>query len=554
VFKNHIPSFKQLKLLRQRAESSVNQDLKTQIQNQYEISELIHELSIHQIELEMQNEELCLAQAELEQSRSKYIDLYDFAPLSYITLNKNKKILAVNFAGSTLLGMERSRLCKQSIINFISADSREVFDNHINQLMLSRKKQMCEVELIQEGGGKFYVQIESTLHKDNTIHTILTDITARKHAELKLLKINKSLHLVNNLFQNAGDAMAALDKEFRFIIFNNAFRCAFTKIFAYKITLGANFLNILADFPELQDKIIKACTRAFLGADISILNENTTGGNEAYYCYEIRFSPIYNEDSASKNLIFLIRDITEYKLNEKKKLKKHAEFARLAKMTSVGEMASAFAHEINQPLAAISAYCRGSLLRLETGKADENQLQTAIQKMAVLVDHAGKITQRMIHFVRKGIFFPEHVDINKLISDALLFFNDEMDDIKLKINLQLSENLPNLFIDKLQITQVILNLTRNSIEAMQEARVSIFELTVQTSMEDDKVVVDIIDNGPGIGLEIADKILNSYFTTKPQGTGLGLAICRTIVEEHGGKLIVKPCTFGAWVQFNLPIV
>ena len=127
-------------------------------------------------------------------------------------------------------------------------------------------------------------------------------------------------------------------------------------------------------------------------------------------------------------------------------------------------------------------------------------------------------------------------------------------DFKLKISLNLIDTLPLVVANKTHIMQVISNLVQNSVEALQTASVVNPELLIETSKTDDYIHVHVRDNGPGILSKYKNKILNTYFTTKARGTGLGLGICRTLIEEHGGKLIIKEHQEkGAWFIFTLPI-
>jgi signal transduction histidine kinase len=131
--------------------------------------------------------------------------------------------------------------------------------------------------------------------------------------------------------------------------------------------------------------------------------------------------------------------------------------------------------------------------------------------------------------------------------------NYEIPNFNLNISFKLENNLPLIMVNKIHIMQVILNLARNSIEALQHAAIAKPKLMIHTSALENVVVVDVIDNGPGIPFEYMDKILTSHFTTKPLGTGLGLAICLNILEAHGGSLVVeRKRKNGACFTFKLP--
>ena len=156
-----------------------------------DINELIHELEVHQIELEMQNEELRQAHLDLEAARDKYTDLYDFAPVGYFSISDKGLILGANLVGATMLGMERGKLTGRRLSQFITKDYQDVFYLHRQKLFETKTKQVCELKITKKDGIEFYAQLESSPVKDETgncssIRFSLSDITERKRAEKKI--------------------------------------------------------------------------------------------------------------------------------------------------------------------------------------------------------------------------------------------------------------------------------------------------------------------------------------------------------------------------------
>jgi len=148
----------------------------------------------------------------------------------------------------------------------------------------------------------------------------------------------------------------------------------------------------------------------------------------------------------------------------------------------------------------------------------------------------------------------EKTDINLLIKQSLTFFDHIRQQLKFDIELHLNDSLPLIDIDKIKITQVILNLIQNSIEAFHNHTDKKLIIKIESTILNNDIEIRIKDNGPGIPNEIIDKIMKSYFTTKSQGTGLGLAICRTLIKAHNGNLIISPQNgIGANIYFSLPL-
>jgi PAS domain S-box-containing protein len=189
----------EFKKLRNRAEKSLRKRSVDVGRSPVEDArKLIHELRVHQIELEMQNEELRNAQLELAESRDRYFDLYDFAPIGYFTLDEKGLILEVNLAGSDLLGAERASLMRKGFSQFVAQGSQDVFYWHYKRALETRTKQICEIELKTKNKRSFYAQIQSVAmkgHEGNSIHlrTAAIDITQRKRAEAALSEAHSEL-------------------------------------------------------------------------------------------------------------------------------------------------------------------------------------------------------------------------------------------------------------------------------------------------------------------------------------------------------------------------
>ena len=248
-------------------------------------------------------------------------------------------------------------------------------------------------------------------------------------------------------------------------------------------------------------------------------------------------------------------DTTELKESQTAFLNYQQKVAHINRTSSMGEMASALAHELNQPLASISAFTRGCIRRLESNNIEPNKLLEVLQEVAEQAERAGHVLHRIKNFMRKGELLYEKTDINRIIQNAIKLINYEIAQPGVKINLNLEEGLPLLAIDTIQLEQVILNLLRNSVEAMNETKIVKPTITLQSSRYlTSFVAIRISDNGPGFHVDNPENLFEPYFTTKPQGMGMGLAICRTLIEAHGGHLYAEHNQpEGACFYFTLPI-
>ncbi len=188
--------------LRKRAEESLRRKVADREDisalSPEEVQRLVHELRVHQIELEMQNDELRRAQLEAEESRDRYLDLYDYAPVGYLALDKNALILEANLSGAGLLGIERDSLIGKPLTNFVHKESQDTFYFHRNQVLQTGTRHVCEIKLVKPDGGWFHAQLESLGMADSDgelsrLRTLIADTTDRKLAEETVLRARDEL-------------------------------------------------------------------------------------------------------------------------------------------------------------------------------------------------------------------------------------------------------------------------------------------------------------------------------------------------------------------------
>jgi signal transduction histidine kinase len=219
----------------------------------------------------------------------------------------------------------------------------------------------------------------------------------------------------------------------------------------------------------------------------------------------------------------------------------------------MGEMASSLAHELNQPLTSIYAYAQASLRMLQDGREKSEKFVNAIEQTAKRAEQAGEIIRRIRRFVRKEGIKKTRIKLNAVIEETLEFTKREIREKGITLQLDLEDQLPVVSVDGVQIQQVLLNLIRNSIEALGETKKP--AITVSTQRVDDTHVrVTVRDSGPGLDKEQIDRIYDAFHTTKQNGMGMGLAISRSIIEAHNGRIWAESQTKqGAIFHFTLPI-
>jgi two-component system, LuxR family, sensor kinase FixL len=227
----------------------------------------------------------------------------------------------------------------------------------------------------------------------------------------------------------------------------------------------------------------------------------------------------------------------ELSASEERAREHQAHLAHMLRVSTMGEMAAALAHELNQPLGAIVNYANGISVRLREGGLADEDLREAVTQIAAEGLRAGEIIRRSRDFVQQGAVNREPADLNRVVRDAAQLIGADARRMNIPIRLTLASELPLVEMDRIQVEQVILNLLRNGLDAMSEADPWHHELVLQTSERPgDLVEVSVRDTGVGMSPATRERIFDPFFTTKVGGLGLGLSISRSIIEAHGGRL------------------
>jgi C4-dicarboxylate-specific signal transduction histidine kinase len=252
--------------------------------------------------------------------------------------------------------------------------------------------------------------------------------------------------------------------------------------------------------------------------------------------------------------LYIATDVTDRKRAEDLARQQQERLEMTSRLTTLGEMASTLAHEINQPLTAIANYSMGCVRRLRSGDWKREDLLEALEKTAAQAERAGGIIQRVREYLRKRDPAPAACDVNALIASVTGMIEAEAGRRGARIRLALDPLVPPATADRIMIEQVLLNLIKNGLDAMQQTPARAREITISTASEEaNTVCVEIADRGCGLPPQLKDHLFIPFFTTKPDGMGMGLHICRSIVERHGGRLAATPNPGGGTrFRFTLP--
>jgi two-component system sensor kinase FixL len=362
----------------------------------------------------------------------------------------------------------------------------------------------------------------------------------------------RTAHL-QSILDSIPDAMVVIN-EFGLI---QSFSSAAERLFGFTAAdvIGKN-VKILMPSPYREDhdayikRYLRTGERRIIGIGRVVVGQRSDGST---FPMELAVGEMHVRDQ--RFFTGFIRDLTERQQSEARLQELQSELVHMSRLTAMGEMASALAHELNQPLAAIANYMKGSRRLLEN-RQDEGlgQLRDAMDKAADQALRAGNIIRRLRDFVSRGESERRVEDVKKLIEEASALALVGAKDKGVRVRFAFDPRLNYVLADKVQVQQVLLNLMRNSIDAMETAPMR--ELVVATSPAPDNMVqIGVSDTGAGIAPEIADQLFQPFVTTKSHGMGVGLSISRTIIESHGGSITQRPNPGGGTIfTFSLPAV
>ncbi len=251
---------------------------------------------------------------------------------------------------------------------------------------------------------------------------------------------------------------------------------------------------------------------------------------------EYSTNPIRDEHGGVHGAVVVFRDITERKRAAEEARQHQIELAHVARLSTMGEMASGIAHELNQPLAAISNYAHGSIRMLARDDLQREALRDAMERVASQAERAGEIIRQLRRFIRKERPELQRVAVERLVRNLVQFLQPELRRAGIAIQLELKEPCPSVMAHEIQLEQVLLNLTRNAMEAMQGLPTERRRLRIRAYASNGALWMEVQDWGHGIQEALFARLFEPFITTKPNGMGLGLSISRGIIEAHGGTL------------------
>jgi two-component system sensor kinase FixL len=544
-----------------------------------EIRHLLQELNRRQIALERQNE-------ALTQARDHYSDLYESAPVGYLTLDVKGKIREANRAAVKMLGTARQRLTSKAFTGFVSAESQDVLYRHLRAASDSSATQSCELKMRGVGDAPLWVSMTTIAlggadRQPGRFWSALEDVSARKRAEDALQEREREIRELNaSLAQRvhqrteqlveqrarlqavvdiAGEGIITIDEAGIVESINNTG----LKIFGYcaEEVLGRN-VNMLMPSPDRDAhdgyirRYIKTKRPTLLGTIRTVSARRKDG---SIFPVEISIGEMVL--SGVRLFVARLRDITQRRQLEVQARERLEDAAQLQRLGVVGELAGVLAHQLNQPLAAILSFAEAGAVRVRRGGLSAEQLLSVFNDIAAQAQRAAETIRDLRTFLSRDAGDSIACDINTIATWVCEMFDVLAKDANVDLQLELGEQLPQVMVRKAQIEQVLTNLLDNAIDAIVETApgpATEFhlrgEIAVRTALGSGgrSVVVSVQDSGQGLDEATARQVFEPLYTSKKDGIGLGLAIAQSIVSAHGGRIWAEPGPAGVF-RFELPI-
>ncbi len=493
----------------------------------------------------------------------EYQALLDAAVDAVITIDQHGSIQLFNHAAERLFGYKEEELVGRNVNILMPNPYHREHDGYLARYLATREPHIIgtgrEVTALRRDGSTFAADLAVGFVKGSEpprFVGFIRDITKRKDAQQALARSESELH--------AAQAMANLGN---YVIHSDGGGANYRSPHFWRI-IGVEPTDDLADesiaFKQYLDNVVVPADRARVA---EAMNTFDSGASAFDITYRIarpdgsirqvhHIAQIARNEAGSILRHFgTLHDITVRQQAEDDARQMQERLAHFGRISTMGEMAAGIAHEINQPLTAIATYAQACQRFLSQPHSDMADIRAGLEQIENQALRAGEVIRRLRSFVRNREVRREPLDPNQLLDDLLMLAQTDTRHHSVHIRLERGENLPQIQADPVQMQQVILNLVRNSIDAMLHMPHDRREIVLSTRLNvEGEVEFNVCDHGAGLDESAKAELFNPFFTTKPTGTGLGLAISQSIVRSHGGKLWYRPnAQGGACFCFSLPV-
>lgn len=510
-------------LIRQKAEAMVDKtDESDDLLDKQDAREIIHELRVHQIELELQNEELRQTQEQLTAARKEYFELYNFAPAAYLTLDEHGVIKNINLTGATMLNRERRFLMNRPLLPLIHASSQTEFFKFLGDVFKSQTARQTELMLMS---NDLWVKVDAmaatSTEGELICRLVMTDVTHLHQAE-KALELEKKRLAIT--LRAIAEGVIVTNETGLITMINQP---ALTMLGQSSAQLEQKRLSdVFKIYDETSNAYLTPSLLALVNKDEPQVTQTVLLRVEDGQEFVIELSAAPIKDGQTKlGIIVVFHDETE-------KRERLAQQLRTQRLESLGVLGGGIAHDFNNLLTGLFGNIEMAKTLLAEGHEASTYLEAAMRPM----DNAINLTQQLLTFAKGGNPIKRVLQVGPIVLEAAEF---ALHGSNVKLESHIDPDLYLVEADRGQLTQVISNLVINAQQAMP------FGGTVKIAAENIEkstgryVQIRVEDEGTGIAPQNLEKIFDPYFTTKEEGSGLGLATVYSIINKHHGTISVK---------------
>lgn len=493
--------------------------------------------------------------AERRRAEKRWVHAVESNPNAVVLADHAGRIVLGNSQTMRLFGYGRHELIGQPIEVLMPARFRERHESYRANFGADRPVRPMgmgrDLYAQRKDGTEFPVEVGlATIETEEETLTIcaVADITLRKQAELAL---HEERNFVSAVLGTVAALVVVIDAEGRIVRLNRA--CE--EITGYTLeNVRGRPLEIFLP-PEETGRVRETMDELLAGRAPQYLETYWLAKDGTSRLIAWSSTVLRGPDGSIQYLVGTGIDVTEQRRAEGQAIQRQAALAHIDRIAAAGELATSIAHELNQPLSAITTYCDTALALVQATPDPAAEVVYALDQACEQAERASTIIRHLRTFVRKGTTKRTRADVNAVIKDTVRFVETEARHRGVRIRLELAEALPPLLLDTVQIEQVLVNLLRNSFEAMAAADSPRREITIHSQRLDETMArITVHDTGPGLKTKTFDQLFDIFETTKSDGLGLGLSISRSIIEAHGGELWAEPASAqGATFGFTLPV-
>ncbi|WP_405221340.1 PAS domain-containing sensor histidine kinase [Lentisalinibacter sediminis] len=495
-----------------------------------------------------------LASVQLEDSQKLMHSVVETAAEAIITMGVDGRIRTFNRAAEAMFGYTRDEIIGEDVSTLMPTPHAQRHHRYVAHYMETGEARIIGigryVEAKRRDGSIFPVHLAISEFQDGEkIFTgILRDMTQVRELESALRDKEKSLKMAlraANLnvweWEPVTDAFRTLEGD----------SVVMPGLATGESIHGADLRHRV--LPEDRSRIERAIGRVHEG-DSQAFEYRVKQDDGTLRWFRSHTTPVFGPDHRVERVLGVTRDITESKEREAELASQRERLTHVARLSTMGEMAAGIAHEINQPLTAITTYAQGSKRMIAAGNPDTAKLTRALGNISDQALRAGEVIRRLRALIRKTDQTREVRNINELISELEPLVSIDVRGNDIPVIYDFDQPQIPVKVDPVQIQQVMLNLLRNAFDASEERRTG--DIVVQTRLNgDDEVMVRVTDHGTGMSEEVKSNVSNPFFTTKKNGMGLGVSICMSIIRSHGGEVTYEDNPKGGTiVTLTLPTV